>query len=118
MTSVGLVSYAERNEERIVMGFLSRLFGRHEDSADFDNQVEKILDQKYTAGPKYTVRCLAFGCPHCGVEITKVPSWPLHGNTVTFYAQEDLYRTGEYYIEMICRGCGKTFYVVWDEDPN
>lgn len=85
----------------------------------YDSQVEEILSQAYTAGPKYDVRCIGFGCPHCGVEITRAPmSWPAHGNMVPFYAQEDLYRAGAYHIELICRGCGKTVYVVWDDDPR
>lgn len=84
----------------------------------FEDQVDKILNQTYTAGPKYNVRCMPFGCPHCGVEITRVPSWPPHGNMVAFYAQEDLYRAGAYHIELICHGCGKTVYIVWDEDPS
>jgi len=84
----------------------------------FENQVEEILSKSYTAGPKYKVRCMAFRCPHCGVEITRVPSWPAHGKEVAFYAQEDLYRAGAYHIELICRGCGKTVYVVWDDDPQ
>ena len=84
----------------------------------FDNEVEGILSQAHTAGPEYDVRCMRFGCPHCGVEITRVPSWPAHGNMVAFYAQEDLYRAGAYHIELICRGCGRTVYVVWDNDPR
>lgn len=85
----------------------------------FDSQVEEILSQAYTAAPEYDVRCIGFGCPHCGVEITRAPpSWPTHGNMVPFYAQTDLYKTGTYHIDLICRGCGKTVYVVWDDDPR
>ncbi len=83
-----------------------------------DSQVEEILSQAHTAGPKYEVRCMGFGCPHCGVEITRAPSWPAHGDMVPFYAQAHLYQTGAYHIELICRGCGKTVYVVWDRDPS
>lgn len=84
----------------------------------YDSQVEEILSQAHTAGPKYDVPCMGFGCPHCGVEITRAPSWPANGYIVPFYAQTDLYQSGAYHIELICRGCGKTVYVVWDNDPQ
>lgn len=84
----------------------------------FQHEVDKITEQQFPAAAKYTASCMPFGCSHCGFKITKVPSWPRLGNSVPFYAQRDLQRPGAHHIEFGCPACGKTVYVVWDENPS
>jgi len=68
--------------------------------------------------PKYSKPCMPFGCPECGMQITRVPSWPARGNSVPFYAQNQLDRRGVYHIELACPACNKQVFVVWDMDPR
>ena len=81
-------------------------------------EAERVIDDSLGAVPKYHVACMPFGCPHCGIEITRAPSWPAHGNSVPFYAQTDLHQSGAHSVEMTCRACGGTVYIVWDDDPR
>lgn len=82
------------------------------------HEVDKITEQQFPAAAKYTALCMPFACPHCGFQIAKVPSWPTRGNSVPFYAQTGLQRSGAYNIEFACAACNKTVYVVWDDDPR
>lgn len=82
------------------------------------HEVDEITERQFPVAAKYTVSCMPFGCPHCGFQIAKAPSWPTHGNSVPFYAQRDLHRSGTYHIEFGCPSCSKTIYVIWDDDPR
>jgi hypothetical protein len=53
-------------------------------------------------------------CRHCGSP-NSVDEWPLRGDAVPFYFQDD---QGSYTQTVTCSSCGKDWYVVWDSDPG
>ena len=69
-----------------------------------------------TRGP--TTLRTPFGCPHCGFQVTRVPSWPVRGDYVAFHAQTDLDRSGAYHVEFVCPACNRTGYVVLGHLPG
>ena len=53
-------------------------------------------------------------CQHCG-KSQKADRWPLHGDHVPFYYQDE---PGNHTLELTCPHCNKEWYVVWDDDPG
>jgi hypothetical protein len=41
--------------------------------------------------------------------------WPARGDSTPFYAQEE---PGAFTVDVTCLHCGRTWYVVWDDDPG
>jgi len=59
-------------------------------------------------------------CAHCYKLNTNLHG-PSRGWQVAFYSQneEDTLETpGAYRMKVLCKHCGKHFYIVWDEDPT
>ena len=83
-----------------------------------EGKLEEVTRVSFPNAPKYSKPCMPFGCPECGMQITRVPSWPARGNSVPFYAQNQLDRRGVYHIELACPACNKQVFVVWDMDPR
>lgn len=83
-----------------------------------EHRIEEVMRATFPNAPKYSTPCMPFGCPKCGMQITRVPSWPANGNFVPFYAQSALNQKGAYHIELICPACNKPVFVVWDDDPK
>jgi len=53
-------------------------------------------------------------CKHCGK--THGPTeWPLHGDQVAFYIQDE---PGRYQVVVHCPHCNQDWYVVWDDNPG
>jgi Zn finger protein HypA/HybF involved in hydrogenase expression len=53
-------------------------------------------------------------CQSCG-EQHSTDSWPLHGDHVPFYFQDE---PGNYSLKVTCPHCHSDWYVVWDDDPG
>ena len=54
-------------------------------------------------------------CVHCNHRNRGI-SAPPNGSSECFYAQND--DKGAYAVPVLCDGCGKKFFVVWDSDPR
>lgn len=54
-------------------------------------------------------------CVHCNHRNRGI-SAPPNGSSECFYAQND--DKGVYAVPVLCDGCGKKFFVVWDSDPR
>jgi tetratricopeptide (TPR) repeat protein len=54
-------------------------------------------------------------CVHCGRMNRGIPA-PSRAPYVAYYHQDN--DRGAYAIPVLCDGCGKEFYVVWDRDPR
>ncbi len=106
-----LIDALKREPRRVALRSCLRELG-------FEHKIEEVMQQQFRDAPKYTARCMPFGCPKCGMQITRVPSWPESGNSVPFYAQGDLGQSGAYHIEFVCPACKKQVFVVWDSDPR
>ncbi|MFZ0034514.1 MAG: HEAT repeat domain-containing protein [Sedimentisphaerales bacterium] len=106
-----LIEALKREPKRVALRSCLRELG-------LEHKIEEIMQQQFPDAPKYTVPCMPFGCPKCGMQITRVPSWPMRGNSVPFYAQVDLNQSGAYHIEFVCPACKKQVFVVWDSDPR
>lgn len=53
-------------------------------------------------------------CLHCDAVISAIV-WPLNGDAIPFYFEK---APGDYSVEIKCPDCGKTSFVVWDENPG
>lgn len=106
-----LIEALKREPRRVALRSCLRELG-------LEHKIEEVMQQPFPDAPKYTVPCMPFGCPKCGMQITRVPSWPTRGNSVPFYAQGDLSQSGAYHIEFVCPACKKQVFVVWDSDPR
>jgi len=53
-------------------------------------------------------------CQHCG-KSQGAKEWPIKGDYVPFYYQKE---PGNYSLKLTCPNCGKSWYVVWDDNPG
>jgi len=53
-------------------------------------------------------------CQHCG-KTHGTKQWPTSGDMVPFYFQKE---RGNHTLEVSRPHCGKTLYVVWDDNPG
>ena len=73
-------------------------------------------DQPAAKAEPYRSRLL---CPHCSTR-SVAAYWPPDGDRYALCwqtAQETLGGPGEYRLPVLCGGCGKKWYVVWDDSP-
>jgi tetratricopeptide (TPR) repeat protein len=62
----------------------------------------------------YSAFANKINCLKCG-KVIESESWPVHGDGVAFYYQEEL---GNFSLPIKCPWCNESWYVVWDNNPG